>query len=222
MPAPPRPSGAIPPADLLWRFELQQNNAALLERMRALETKVKQQEARTTKAEEAAARCTATADGIEQANTAIDQLEARQQEFVDTSYKRLVSMDKDIGEFQKTQERVQKVVLSLRELDRAVGDLSLLSTRLDEVEMEVRSTRDDAGQRCAQELGKLETRLQTLELERSRGESAVSSLRDDVVRTIDERIQSIRVEVASLRGSTAPAESPGYVQVPRSPEMRAR
>ncbi|KAJ4287224.1 hypothetical protein N0V90_012622 [Kalmusia sp. IMI 367209] len=219
MPLPPRPSGPIPPSDLLWRHELQQHNAALLERMYTLEAKFKEQEQRTRKAEEAAAICTAMAEDIENAKIGVDRLESKQQEFISTVQKRLIEVDKDMGDFRKTQERVQKLMTSYRELNSTVGDLLLLGTRVDDLERELHGVKNNVGRRHVHEIENIDARLETLELQRSREGFKFRSFLGEFAQKFEEKMQALQAEVTNLTEAqkTLPVIEP-YIQVPRSPE----
>lgn len=220
MPLPARPAGPVPPGDLLWRHELQGHNATLLRRMNALEAKFTDQERRVQIAEEAATTCTSMAGELDRIKHGIDQLEAKQQEFMSGVHKRLVDMDKDMGEFQKTQERVQKLMSSYRKLDDSIMDLSTLGPRVESAETEIQGLKNSVGRKHVHEMESLEARLETLELQRSRKDAHNRTMQEDFMKKCNEDFQAMRTELAKLTEArrTAEVQQP-YMQVPRSPDV---
>jgi hypothetical protein len=223
MPLPARPIGPMPPVDLLWRHELQEHNATLLRRMNTLEAKFIDQERRVHVAEEAATTCASMAGELDLIKHGVDQLEAKQQEFMSGIHKRLVDMDKDMGEFRKTQERVQKLMSSYRELDDSIADLSTLGPRVESSEREIQGLKNSVGRKHVHEMEGFDARLETLELQRSREVAHIRTIQEDFMRKCSGDFQALRTEVAKLMATrrTAKIQQP-YMQVPRSPDMNPR
>ncbi|KAF1975196.1 hypothetical protein BU23DRAFT_566780 [Bimuria novae-zelandiae CBS 107.79] len=221
MPAPARPAGPISPGDLLWRHELREQNAMLLRRMDALETKSEDQQRRVQKAEEAAATCTDLAEEFDIVKHGVDQLETKQQEFMSAVHKRLVDMNKDMGEFRKTQERVQKLMASHQKLDDSFGDLSSLGTRVEDNAKEIQGLKNSVNLRHVHEMENLDARLEALELQRSREDASLRTMQDEFKKTWNGELQALRTEVMKLKETrrATPVQQP-YMQVPRSPEIR--
>ncbi|KAF2442136.1 hypothetical protein P171DRAFT_523012 [Karstenula rhodostoma CBS 690.94] len=223
MPLPARPSGPVPPADLLWRHELQGHNATLLRQMNALEAKFTDQERRVQVAEEAATTCTSMAGKLDLIKHSVDQLEAKQQDFMSGVHKRLVDMDRDMGEFRKTQERVQKLMSSYRELDDSIVDLSTLGPRVESAEREIQGLKNSVGRKHVHEMESLDARLETLELQRSRETAQLQTMQGDFTRKCNSDLQAMRAEVAKLMETRRIAEvQQPYMQVPRSPDLDSR
>ncbi|OAG08801.1 uncharacterized protein CC84DRAFT_1215271 [Paraphaeosphaeria sporulosa] len=223
MPLPARPTGPVPPSDLLWRHELQGHNDTLLRRMNALEAKFTDQERRVQVAEEAATTCTSMAGEFSLIKHDVDQIEAKQQEFMSGVHKRLVDMDKDMGEFRKTQERVQKLMSSYRELDDSIVDLSTLGPRVESAEREIQGLKNSVGRKHVHEMESLDARLEMLELQRSREAAQIRNMQEEFSKKYSGDLQTLRTEVAKLTatGRTAEVQQP-YIQVPRSPDMLSR
>ncbi|KAL5409810.1 hypothetical protein PMIN03_005793 [Paraphaeosphaeria minitans] len=191
--------------------------------MNALEAKFTDQERRIQVAEEAATTCTNMAGEVDLIKHGVDQLEVKQQEFMSVVHKRLVDMDKDLGESRKTQERVQKLMSSYRELNDSIADLFTLGPRVESAEREIQGLKNSVGRKHVHEMESLEARLDTLELQRSREAAHIRNMQEEFVKKCNGDLQALRTEVASLTAArrTAEVQQP-YMQVPRSPDMDPR
>ncbi|KAJ4345539.1 uncharacterized protein N0V89_011672 [Didymosphaeria variabile] len=223
MPLPSRPAGAIVPADLLWRHELKEHNAALLRRLNAFEAKFTDQERRVRKAEEAATTCTGLTGVLDVVKNGVDQLETKQQEFMTGMHKRLVDIDKDIGEFRNTQERVQRLMSSYQGLDDSIVDLSSLGPRVEIAEREILGLKNSVGRKHVHEMEHLDARLEALELQRSREAAQIRAMQDDFTKRCNGEVQKLRTDVVKMMEVRRPVEvqSP-YMQIPRSPDTYTR
>jgi hypothetical protein len=191
--------------------------------MNALEAKFIDQERRVNVAEEAATTCTNMAGELDLVKNGVDQLEVKQQEFMSGVHKRLVDMDKEMGEFRKTQERVQKLMSTYRELDDSIVDLSTLGPRVESSEREIQGLKNSVGRKHVHEMEGFDARLETLELQRSREAAHIRSTQEDFMRKCSGDFQALRTEVAKMMDNrkTADIQQP-YMQVPRSPDLNPR
>ncbi|KAL1603901.1 hypothetical protein SLS60_005493 [Paraconiothyrium brasiliense] len=214
---------AIAPADLLWRHELKEHNAALLRRMNALEARFTDQERRVHRAEEAATTCTDMTRELNLVKNEVDQLAEKQQEFMGGVQKRLLDIDKDLGEFRHTQETVKRLMSSCRGLDDSIVDLSSLGPRVDSAEKEILGLKNSVGRKHVHEMEDVVARLEALELQRSREAAQIRTFQDSFMQRWNDEIQKLRTEVVQMMEARRTAEvQPSYVQIPRSPDMSLR
>lgn len=225
MPAPARPTGPISPADMLWRHELRDQNATLLRRMNALESRVKDQERRLQTSDEAVTTCTGLAEDFEVVKNGVDQLETKQRDFMNDVGRRLVDMDKIVDDSRKIQDRAQELMSSFQEINRCVEDLSSLSPRVQDVERELQGLKNSISRKYAQEIENLDARLEDLETQRSREGARIRTMQDEFTKRHKGELQALRTEMKKLTESgtkkTVPVQQP-YTQVARSPEISPR
>lgn len=219
MPAPARPAGPISPSDLLWKHELREQNASLLHRLNTLEAKMKDQERKILKTEEATTACTGLAEDFDIVKDGIDQLETKQREFICAVHKRLVDMDKEMEEFRKTQDRVQKLMVSYRDLDDSVTNLSSLKSRVTEMTKEVQGLKNSVDRKYVHEMKDLGARLEALELQRSQEDTRIRDVQEDFTKRWSLELHTLHSDIMALKESRSGVlVSHSYLQVPRSPE----
>lgn len=191
--------------------------------MNALEAKFTDQEKRMQIAEQAATTCTDMAAELDLVKNGIDQLETKQQDFMSSVHKRLVNMDNDMGEFRKTQERVQKLLSSYRELDDGIAKLSPLGSRVEDAEREIQGLKNCLSRKCVQQIENLDARLETLELQRSREAAEIRTRHDNFIKKCNGDMHKLQTEVKRLMELRPQVEvQQPYMQVPRSPDVRPR
>lgn len=200
-----------------------QQNATLLNRMAALEARFMDQETRALKAEETAAACASINEDFMIVKDGVDQLEKRQHEFMSAVHKRLVEMDKDIAEFRKTQERVNKLMASYRDLDDSVANMAVFQPRVEEFEREVQGLKNTISRKYVHEMESLDSRMGAVELERSRDHAKLRAVQDGFTQKWNAEFQALRTQVARLMATNKNTQiQHPYMQVPRSPEAVPR
>lgn len=191
--------------------------------MNTLEGMIKDQERTILKAEKTAATCTGLAEDFDIVKNGVDQLETEQREFMCAVHKRLVDMDKEMGEFRKAQERVHKLMASHRDLNDSVTELSSVKPLVNEMEREIRGLKNIVDRKHVHEMKDLDARLDALELQRSQEDVRIRDLQEDLTKKWSLECHALRTEVIALKESRpgASVQHP-CLQVPRTPETGPR